>query len=83
MSFIIYEQLLITMRKKYTGCVYTLPFKKYVCNFLLSMQLCFDEIDGKIHHAIIWATNEALALLRYNSPTFIDMTFKTALRPFL
>ncbi|KAF0985903.1 hypothetical protein HZS_7082 [Henneguya salminicola] len=40
------------------------------------------NIDGEIHHTVIWATDDALALLRYNGPTFIDMMFKTVPRPF-
>lgn len=41
------------------------------------------DIDGDMHEALIWSTDEALALMRYNGPTFIDATFKTVPSPFV
>lgn len=37
----------------------------------------FLEVHGEYHEFMIWATNECIALLRYNSHTFIDCTFKS------
>ncbi|KAF0991245.1 hypothetical protein HZS_5448 [Henneguya salminicola] len=35
------------------------------------------DLDGEMHQALIWSTDESLSLLRYNSPTLIDATFRT------
>lgn len=40
------------------------------------------DIHGKMHRIIIWVTNESLALMRYNTHTFIDGTFKVTPHPF-
>lgn len=34
------------------------------------------DIHGEQHKILLWSTNESLALMRYNSHTFIDGTFK-------
>lgn len=41
------------------------------------------DIDGEYHQIFIWCTNEALSLMRYNSHTFIDCTFRCVPSPFL
>lgn len=40
------------------------------------------EIHGETHMVMIWATNECLSLMRYNSHTFIDGTFRSTPAPF-
>lgn len=42
----------------------------------------FLEIHDEYHEIMIWATNESLALMRYNSHTFIDATFRSTPSPF-
>lgn len=41
------------------------------------------DIDGEYHQMLLWCTNEALSLMRYNSHTFIDCTFRSVPSPFL
>lgn len=41
------------------------------------------DIEGEYHQMFIWCTNEALSLMRYNSHTFIDCTFRSVPAPFI
>ncbi|KAF0986092.1 hypothetical protein HZS_3165 [Henneguya salminicola] len=41
------------------------------------------EVHGEYHLIIIWAVNENLFLLRYNTHTFIDGTFRSTPAPFI
>lgn len=43
----------------------------------------WGDIDGVRHQVLVWCTNEALSLMRYNSHTFIDCTFRSVPSPFL
>ena len=45
-------------------------------------RLWIGDIHGEQHRIIIWITNECLSLLRYNTHTFIDVTFKVTPHPF-
>lgn len=40
------------------------------------------EIHGEQHQILIWATNESLSYMRYNTHTFIDGTFRATPHPF-
>lgn len=40
------------------------------------------DIHGQQQRILIWVTNESLALMRYNTHTFIDGTFKITPHPF-
>ncbi|KAF1740448.1 hypothetical protein MXB_3522 [Myxobolus squamalis] len=40
------------------------------------------DFDGEFHQFLLWSTNEALSLMRYNNQTFIDCTFRCAPSPF-
>ncbi|KAF0987903.1 hypothetical protein HZS_6220 [Henneguya salminicola] len=42
----------------------------------------FLEIHGEYNQIMLWATNESLSLLRYNTHTFIDGTFRSTPAPF-
>lgn len=40
------------------------------------------DVHGEYHKIIIWCTNECLSLMRYNSHTFVDATFRSTPAPF-
>ncbi|KAF0985443.1 hypothetical protein HZS_6593 [Henneguya salminicola] len=43
----------------------------------------FDDIGGEYHQMLIWCTDEELSLMRYNSHTFVDFTFRSTPAPFI
>ncbi|KAF1743017.1 hypothetical protein MXB_1754 [Myxobolus squamalis] len=40
------------------------------------------DFDGEFYQMLLWSTNEALSLMRYNNQTFIDSTFRCVPSPF-
>lgn len=62
----------------------TLPPLKYLSSGKIMCRRHWKgDFDGQENQALIWATDESLALLRYNGPTFIDCTFRVVPSPFL
>ncbi|KAF1740592.1 hypothetical protein MXB_4559 [Myxobolus squamalis] len=40
------------------------------------------DFDDEFHQMLLWSTNEALSLMRYNNQKFIDYTFRCVPSPF-
>ncbi|KAF1739945.1 LOW QUALITY PROTEIN: hypothetical protein MXB_4982, partial [Myxobolus squamalis] len=58
-----------------------LPPLKHLPNGKPVFQTLLD-FDGEFHQMLLWSTNEALLLMRYNNQTFIDCTFRCVPSPF-
>ncbi|KAF0988521.1 hypothetical protein HZS_4616, partial [Henneguya salminicola] len=61
----------------------TLPPLRYLANSQPYLRRYWSwDIDGEYYQMLIWCTNEALSLMRYNSHMFVYCTFRSALAPF-
>lgn len=59
------------------------PWCQLTCGLPMLRRHWYGDIDGEYHEALLWATDETLALLRWNGPVFIDGTFRIAPSPFI